>query len=476
MAPAAATGVCAFALLPALQAAAAAGLGRAPSRADAARHFAMARAPPAFSFGLFADTQYGQGKPTGSRHYRLSMTKVQEMCSFFQEDYAAGHKPEVAVNLGDLTQDKAAQDRPAVLRALADCFGPAHGVPLRHLLGNHDFKGDRSVAAAMDGLGIAERYYAMDVPAAERAGWELLVVDTTDVSTHGNPPGSKEAAAAAQWSARLKQRKAPNWEDHNGAVGEKQMGWLSQRLERACAAGRQVIIFAHAPLFTGPKRNHDMHAWNSAELVALLARNRCVRLWVNGHVHVMRHVVLHVDSGHHVHLWTFPGMVQTPRNSYAVVEAYPDALLVRGASWGEGYVMALNLSAPLAQHGYNWNLSSYYLGDKPDSLGYFVRGRTYLTAPGEPFPDPAARLRVPDAAAAAAPPRGAVAAAAAATPPPAARRRQEGNPPPAPAPVPTLSPPPEGALRGLLPYLSVPLLVPVLLLFRLLPGAARPRR
>ena len=316
--------------------------------------------PPLFSFALFGDTQYGNMKPSGMRYYKLSKAKMAEMAAFLRER----EQIDFLVHLGDLTQDKGSAHRSFLLDELKS-LPKTH-----HVLGNHDFKGVKSIKEVLSGFGLSSRHYIIDEPKIGKSGYEFIVVDATEVSTFGADKGSAEYNAAVELSGRLKRSREKHWETHNGGVGRAQREWLDTTLAAACARNRSVILFSHSPLLTGA-RNNDMHTWDRNELLEIISKRRCAKLWVAGHVHVHRHVTYNVDPGHFVHLWTTSGMVQTPNNSFVVVDVHPEQLLLRGVSWGTSFCKFYNLSgdtttpgAPprdLGSQGYDYNFSSHYL-------------------------------------------------------------------------------------------------------------------
>ena len=156
-------------------------------------------------------------------------------------------------------------------------------VDVCHALGNHCVK-FLSRPAVMEALkfpsgpeGLA--YYVRRLG----AGWRLVVLDTTDLSTHGGwPEGSSEAAAGAAYmlshsgEARMKR--------YNGGVGQKQMVWLAAELASARQAECRVLVVSHHCLAPGACRETH-RAWNGDEVVDVLAASGVVSLCLAGHDH-----------------------------------------------------------------------------------------------------------------------------------------------------------------------------------------------
>ncbi|KAJ9472691.1 serine/threonine protein phosphatase [Diplonema papillatum] len=325
--------------------------GLPPTRDESYRVLGADLGTPLFSFAVFADTQYGTAKPSGMRYYRLSLDKMKEMAAYLEREE---QDLSFVMHLGDLTQDKG-HFREAVLKSLLDLK-----LPVYHVLGNHDFNGISSIEEVMKGFGLKTRRYVVPEKVVDTSGYMFIVVDATEVSTFGNEKGTLAHRAAMDVSSKLRREKYLHWETHNGGVGDTQMAWLRAEVKAACNANKTVVLFAHSPLLTGAK-NNDMHTWDKEKLLELVASHHCVKGWVNGHVHVHRHVTFQADASHFSHLWTVSGMVQTPNNSFSVVDVHRDLFLVRGVSWGTSFVKFFNFTAPLASHRYNFNVSSHYL-------------------------------------------------------------------------------------------------------------------
>eukprot|EP01060_Flectonema_neradi_P017603 TRINITY_DN24468_c0_g1_i1.p1 TRINITY_DN24468_c0_g1~~TRINITY_DN24468_c0_g1_i1.p1 ORF type:complete len:463 (+),score=51.61 TRINITY_DN24468_c0_g1_i1:61-1449(+) len=337
--------------------------GLPPNREEAYKVLGTDLGKPLFSFAVFADTQYGTMKPSGMRYYKQSLAKMNEMRNYLLEE-----EPDLSfvTHLGDMTQEKATQHRDAVLRELREPLPQTY-----HVLGNHDFKGISSQEEVNKAFNLSSRRYVFDHPVIASSNYKLIAVDTSAVSTFGNDPSSSGYKEAVSMSHSLKKSGQLHWETHNGGVGKDQMGWLENEIRTACESNQTVILFAHTPLLTG-HNNNDMHTWDKMNILDTLSKYKCVKVWLNGHVHVHRHVTYLAAEDHHLHLWTTSGMVQTVNNSFVVVDVHPDKLLLRGVSWGTSFVKFLNFSSPLSDHRYD------YL---PFPQTHYL-SRTHLAIPG----------------------------------------------------------------------------------------------
>ena len=54
--------------------------------------------------------------------------------------------------------------------------------------------------------------------------------------------------------------KSPKW---NGALGEKQMSWIKEKLQASQKSGENVVFYCHFPVY--PKESHVL--WNSEEVI-----------------------------------------------------------------------------------------------------------------------------------------------------------------------------------------------------------------
>jgi len=186
------------------------------------------------------------------------------------------------------------------------------------LLGNHDFNVLDAEKSRVPGrLGMKWRFGSF-----ERGRFRFVVLDTNDVSTYAHATVTPEHAAAAQELARLTAAKTPQAKSWNGAIGAKQMAWLERECAAAAAANQRIIVLAHHPVF--PAGVHNL--WNSAEVLALLDRQKHVVAWLNGHNHAG-------NFGEHNGLpcVTLHGMVETPvKNAFATAAIFEDRIVLTG--------------------------------------------------------------------------------------------------------------------------------------------------
>lgn len=261
---------------------------------------------PEFSFGLIADVQYADKESAGARQYRAALVRLRQSLADLNRLPLA-----FLANLGDSIDGRGDQSM-ADLRLVLEAFTEVRS-PVLHLVGNHCLEVPR--AELLPSLGLTNAYYSVHV-----RGWQVIVLDTMDVSLKAEPD-TEERQAADAWLAR-----EPDLADYNGAVGSKQLRWLREELVRARESRFKVIVLSHHPLATVPDHAWLL-AWNAPAVRQVLAESGCVVACFSGHDHEGAYTS--VDG---IHYLSLPGMVEAPSdgNRYAVVDVYGDRLELRG--------------------------------------------------------------------------------------------------------------------------------------------------
>lgn len=270
-------------------------------------HQSLYAQQPLFSFGVMADVQYCDCDNAGTRHYRSSIRKLQEAVDTLnQKDI------EFVMSLGDfIDRNFSSYD---TLNQITDQLK----VPLHHAIGNHDYAVDVAHKKEVPKvLGLKKRYYAF-----EKAGWRFIALDGNYVSIHGTPEGDQRHETAMTMLQELKDKKAPNAYDWNGAVGSEQLQWLEKQLAQAEKKNEKVILFCHFPLT--PENGAEL-LWDAQEVRALLKNKDHVFAYFNGHAHHERYLQ---DDG--LHYLTFAGMVEEETNAFSIVDVYEDHLEIHG--------------------------------------------------------------------------------------------------------------------------------------------------
>lgn len=274
-----------------------------------------APAPRPVRFGVLADVQYADKPAAGERRYASSLARLERAVDALNAEEGL----DFVVQVGDLIDgrdgvDGSREDLAAVLAVLARLE-----VPLVHVLGNHCLEVPRDELEAT--LGV-ERGYRSFV----EGGWRFLVLDSMALSVVGVEEGDPRRAAGEAWLAAHPKAEHPEAARWNGGLGGAQTGWLTTQLVDAAAAAEPVVCFAHHPVLAEASTEHHL-AWDHDEVAALLEAAETPVLWVNGHDHAGGYAA---RGG--VHHLTLRGMVEAPAqgNRWAVVELWPDRILVRG--------------------------------------------------------------------------------------------------------------------------------------------------
>jgi hypothetical protein len=175
----------------------------------------------------------------------------------------AAPPPALVLHLGDIINGNATQAATnADFELVASIFETAEaagGPETLHVLGNHCLDAGRAAVCAR--LRIpSPGYYARLLPGGD---WELLVLDTTEMSGHSVLPADapQAAEAAAFLAARPLSEAEPQMQPWNGGVASAQLAWLEERLAAAAAAGRRVVVAGHHQVGAGAARPTHM-AWN----------------------------------------------------------------------------------------------------------------------------------------------------------------------------------------------------------------------
>ncbi len=210
--------------------------------------------------GLIADVQYD------SREGWEVLSRLRALLARSRRDGV-----ERVIQLGDLIEGRA-DDRAASREDLEEAlavFG-RQAPAVEHVVGNHCLRVGRRFL--IERYGLERAYLSLKV-----AGWELILLDTCDISMEGREPEEAQWLQARAWlDAHRGEERAREW---NGAVGEEQLAWLAGRLARS----RRAIVLGHHPLCPGAARE-KMLLWNGEQVARVLADGGAA-LYVAGHDH-----------------------------------------------------------------------------------------------------------------------------------------------------------------------------------------------
>lgn len=212
-------------------------------------------APDPISFGLVADTHFGDLADTDRpRYFRASEENLEESVGVFNQAELS-----FAVHLGDVIQESGS--RPMSLSWLGDMdrvFREFDG-PIHYVMGNHDL-GNLSKAdflAATSGTFKAPHYFF------DRGGYRFVVLD----------PNFRQDGVPYD-------RGNFNWTD--AFVPSEQVEWMKNTLEDAANSRLPVVVFSHQCL-DGVSPNHMIS--NASELRRLFEESGNVVAVFYGHRH-----------------------------------------------------------------------------------------------------------------------------------------------------------------------------------------------
>lgn len=261
------------------------------------------------SFGLIADVQYADRDPSGSRHYRASLGKLEACVADLNT-----RRLDFTIQLGDLI-DRGTESFSAVLPRYNTLTMPRY-----HTLGNHDFPLPRAEVLAT--LKMDAPYYTFST-----GGWNFIVLDTEDIIMGGGwPEDSEHSIQAKRWIDELRAQGMSEDETCNRCgIGSAQKEWLRDTLRQIAARGERAIVFGHIPIAREPGEWGPIH--NSDEIRQVLEESGCVAAHFSGHVH---------EGGYTqregIHYIALQGMIETPdTTAYATVELHPDRIQINGA-------------------------------------------------------------------------------------------------------------------------------------------------
>ena len=286
---------------------------------------------PLFIFGLVADVQAGDKPDTIGegrvQRYSTATTRLSRALDAWLDringSSTSNPPPTMVLSLGDIVDGRDSEE--ATVKDLTGVTAEFNRLPdscpAVHVLGNHCIK-SLPRKLLMDTLGMSAAYYRRELT----SGWALIVLDTTDLSTHGGwPEGSDKAQEASAFLAAHEGEE--RMQRYNGGVGAEQLKWLRSELAKARESRCRLIVASHHCLARGACRETH-RAWNGDEVSAMLEASGVVALALAGHDHVGGY--LSTASG--VSYVTVEALLEAPvdGNAYAVVSIYANQILIDG--------------------------------------------------------------------------------------------------------------------------------------------------
>lgn len=264
-----------------------------------------------FSIGVIADCQYCDVEGTSVRKYSISNTKLEKCVADFNTMNLV-----YTIHLGDFI------DRDFESFDIVNSIYNKLNMPKYHVLGNHDFSViDEKKADVREKMGMPANYYDFKVK-----GWRFVVLDGNDISFHSCPKDSEDYKIAEAYYEQ-NMIKSPRW---NGAIGATQLEWLKAVLNKASINGEKAVLYCHFPIY--PENVHNL--WNANEIIEIIEAYSCVKAYINGHNHEGNY-----GQKDGIHYLTMKGMVDSDKNSYAIIEVHDDHLKVIGYGREENRIL-----------------------------------------------------------------------------------------------------------------------------------------
>ncbi|MCD6354905.1 MAG: metallophosphoesterase [Prolixibacteraceae bacterium] len=256
--------------------------------------------------GMFADCQYCNCEPHGSRFYRNSLFKLKKCISTFNKN----KNIEFVVGLGDLI-DHNFSSFDSVQQVLNTSKNRIFNVP-----GNHDFSVEQSfIDKVPEKLHLPKTYHTFS-----KKGWQFIFLNGNEITLQSNNP--EIVSQAKQFIKKLTFAHQPNNKEWNGGMSETQINWLEKQLQKAQKRHRKVVLFCHYPLL--PTGVHNL--WNAEKVLNLLQNYSCVKAWFNGHNHAGNYAF---QNG--IHFINLKGMIETKsENAFCVVTLSKDKIQING--------------------------------------------------------------------------------------------------------------------------------------------------
>lgn len=265
--------------------------------------------------GLVADVQHADRDDvqsgTRTQFYRSAPEKLARAVDSFNKENV-----DCVLTLGDAIDGN--DDDESTLADLERVVAEFDRIqpPAYHVLGNHCLSLDRK--AFLSAVGMEASYYCKRLS----DDWILVVCDTNDLSVtwpYGHPK-------RLEGEAYLETRQGPQMTRWNGGIGDDQLRWLDDTLEKAEADRDNVIVAAHHPLFNEAARPTHC-AWNWEPVSKLIAKRDAVKLVLAGHDHVGGYAQ-HADRA--VHFVTLEAILEAETDSFATVHVHQDRFEIVG--------------------------------------------------------------------------------------------------------------------------------------------------
>ncbi|NTW52862.1 MAG: metallophosphoesterase [Chlorobiaceae bacterium] len=236
---------------------------------------------PSLKFGIITDIHYAPEEGGAADNTSCDLA----LCVSLWEEA----RTEFVVQLGDLIS-REGPEAEADLLAVRDMLHRYPG-PTVHVPGNH------CLAVPFDRfsriMSVPAPYLSFAV-----AGIRFIVLNGMDVSVLAEPDNEADRQMLSYYRDQLQAL------FYCGAVGTRQMEWLTTELDASTRNREPVIVFCHLPLLAETTDAKHGLLWNHEAVTAIILRYANVRACLGGHYHPGAYALL---NG--VHFIVIPGFI-----------------------------------------------------------------------------------------------------------------------------------------------------------------------
>ncbi len=259
-------------------------------------------------FAVITDVQYADKDPYNERVYREALNKLEDAVILINNE-----SPDFTLSLGDLI-DTGWENLETILPVFNSIQSEKY-----HVLGNHEFSGlsSEEKTKLTEKLSMPSDYYTFT-----REGWRFIILNSNDLSLYANPEGSHKYEYSKSVLSEMQREGMIHAREWNGGISKPQLQWLEIELSRAEREGMKVIVSGHMPVL--PLNMNNL--WNNDDLVRILEKHDCVKLYMAGHYHMGGYM-----EKEGIHYWTAKAMLDYPdQTAWSLVELYSDSIIIEG--------------------------------------------------------------------------------------------------------------------------------------------------
>ncbi|ANT63968.1 cyclic 3',5'-adenosine monophosphate phosphodiesterase [Prosthecochloris sp. CIB 2401] len=219
--------------------------------------------PKPLRFGVISDI-HAAGVP-GTPAWTQMETDLDACMEFWKQEGITA-----VIQLGDLI-DGPPDIAGVQYRTTSALLGRFEG-DIRHVIGNHCL--DLSLPELLDAAGLPSPYYSFLLQHVR-----FIVLHAMDITMSSTPAHPDDKARSAllhhePWAQR-----------YTGALGQRQLHWLQQELDKARAHREEVLICCHLPILRETTDQRHGILWNHEEVRNLLMAYPNISTCLGGHYH-----------------------------------------------------------------------------------------------------------------------------------------------------------------------------------------------